>query len=300
MAKYQLAIDADKLVAIDVHVHAQAGPRPTESGAAAAPKSDVQAAAAKYFRLGDGPPPTIDETAEYYRERKMACCIFGGDPKNSAGRNVAMGTLDVLEAAGRHPDVFLPFANVDPKRLGDAVSDAQKFIEMGVRGFKFHPPGGGYWANDKDFYPLYQVLNDAKIPALFHTGQSGMGAGARGGGGYRLKYGNPLHLDDLAVDFPDMPIIMAHPSWPWQEEALAIAAHKPTCYIDLSGWSPKYFPPQLVQYSNTMIKDKVLMGSDYPLIMPDRWLADFAQQTFKDEVRPKILKENAIKLFGLS
>ena len=107
---------------------------------------------------------------------------------------------------------------------------------------------------------------------LFHTGHSGIGTGMPGGGGIRLKYGNPMHIDDVAVDFPDMPIILAHPSFPWQDEAISVCLHKPQVYIDLSGWSPKYFSPTLVQYANTLLKHKVLFGSDYPWITPDRWL----------------------------
>ena len=99
---------------------------------------------------------------------------------------------------------------------------------------------------------------------------------------------------------PDMPIIMAHPSFPWQDEAISICLHKPQVYIDLSGWSPKYFSPTLVQYANTLLKHKVLFGSDYPLIAPDRWMADFEKIAIKDEVRPLILKENAMRLFGLN
>jgi predicted TIM-barrel fold metal-dependent hydrolase len=148
-------------------------------------------------------------------------------------------------------------------------------------------------------YPLYEVIAEAGLPALFHTGHSGMGTGMRGGGGIRLKYGNPMDVDDVAVDFPDMPIILAHPSWPWQDEALSMALHKPQVYIDLSGWSPKYFPPQLVQFTNTQLKHTILFGSDYPLITPDRWLEDFKSIKIRDEVRPLILKENAVRLFGL-
>ena len=122
----------------------------------------------------------------------------------------------------------------------------------------------------------------------------------RGGGGIRLKYGNPMDIDDVAVDFPDMPIIMAHPSFPWQEEAISVCLHKVQVYIDLSGWSPKYFSPTLIQYANTLLKKKVLFGSDFPLITPDRWLADFEKIAIKDDVRPLILKENAVRLFGLS
>ena len=126
-------------------------------------------------------------------------------------------------------------------------------------------------------YPLYEVIAEAGLPALFHTGQPASAPACPGGGGIRLKYSNPMHVDDVAVDFPDMPIILAHPSLPWQDEALVGRLHKPQVYIDLSGWSPKYFPPQLVQYANTLLQDKMLFGSDFPLITPDRWLARLRQ-----------------------
>jgi predicted TIM-barrel fold metal-dependent hydrolase len=157
----------------------------------------------------------------------------------------------------------------------------------------------GFFPNDRSAYVLYEAIAEAGLPALFHTGQTGVGANMRGGGGIRLKYSHPMYLDDVAVDFPDMPIIMAHPSFPWQEEALSVATHKPQVYIDLSGWSPKYFPPILVQYANSLLKHKMLFGSDYPLITPDRWLADFENIPIKPEVRPLILKENAAKLLKL-
>jgi predicted TIM-barrel fold metal-dependent hydrolase len=96
-----------------------------------------------------------------------------------------------------------------------------------------------------------------------------------------------------------MQIIVAHPSWPWQDEALSLALHKPNVWIDLSSWSPKYFPPQLVQYANTLLKDRILFGSDFPLITPERWMADFEEAGFKDKVKPLILKENAKRLLGL-
>ena len=99
---------------------------------------------------------------------------------------------------------------------------------------------------------------------------------------------------------PRASIILAHPSFPWQEEALAVATHKPNVYIDLSGWSPKYFPDILVRYTNTLLSRKMLFGSDFPLITPDRWLRDFEALPIKDEVRPRVLRENAAELLGLS
>src|SRR5260370_36430029 len=104
-------------------------------------------------------------------------------------------------------------------------------------------------------YELYEGIAAAKLPALFHTGQTAVGQGAGAGGGIRLKYGNPIYLDDVAVDFPDMPIIMAHPSFPWQEEALAIALHKAQVVIDRSGWSPEDVPPQVVPDADTPVDD---------------------------------------------
>ena len=133
-----------------------------------------------------------------------------------------------------------------------------------MRGLKLHPPLQEFSPDDRIAYPLYEVFAEARLPVLFHTGHSGIGTGMPGGGGVRLKYGNPMLIDDVAVDFPDMPIILAHPSFPWQDEAISVCLHKPTVYIDLSGWSPKYFSPTLIQYANTLLKHKVLFGTRLP------------------------------------
>jgi len=188
---------------------------------------------------------------------------------------------------------------VDPHKGKLGVREAREWIERGVRGFKFHPNTQAFWPHDRAHYPLYEVIAEAGLIALFHSGTTGIGAGMPGGGGVRLKYSNPMCVDDVAADFPELRIILAHPSFPWQDEALAIAVHKPNVYIDLSGWSPKYFPENLIRYTNTQLRHKMLFGSDYPLITPDRWLADFAKLPIRDEVRPLVLKENAATLLGL-
>ena len=158
----------------------------------------------------------------------------------------------------------------------------------------------GFEANDRIAYPLYAAIEELAVVSLFHTGQTGIGAGLPGGGGVRLRYSNPMLVDDVAADFPEMKIVLAHPSFPWQDEALAVATHKSNVFIDLSGWSPKYFPAQLVHYANTLLQDKVLFGTDYPLIDPDNWLKAFDKLEIKAEVRPKILKDNAARLLGLA
>jgi uncharacterized protein len=222
------------------------------------------------------------------------------DPSWKAFEEASEHYEEVAEVAAANADVLIPFASIDPAKGKMGVREARRLIgQFGVKGFKFHPIVQEFYPNDPKVYPLYEAVAEAGLPAVFHTGHSGIGAGMRGGGGLRLKYSNPMYLDDVAVDFPDMPIIMAHPSFPWQDEALSVCLHKPQVYIDLSGWSPKYFPPQLVQYANTLLKHKVLFGSDFPLITPDRWLADFEQVAIRPEVRQLILKDNAIKLLDL-
>jgi predicted TIM-barrel fold metal-dependent hydrolase len=287
-------VNVDELVAIDIHTHAEVSTRMVPDEAA----RELDEAKGRYFKYVPQ-HPTIAQMAAYYRERKMGFVVFTVDHERGLGLK-RISNEEVAESAAEHPDVAIPFASIDPARGKLGVREARRLIEhFGVRGFKFHPSVQGFYPNDHDAYPLYEVIAEAKLPALFHTGQTGIGAGMPGGGGIRLKYANPIYLDDVAVDFPDMPIVMAHPSVPWQDEALSIATHKPQVYIDLSGWSPKYFPPQLVQYANTLLKHKVLFGTDYPLLAPDRWIADFAKLDIKPEVRPLIMKENAVRLLRL-
>jgi hypothetical protein len=207
---------------------------------------------------------------------------------------------EVAEACAANADVLVAFGSVDPWRGRAAVRQARRLVEQyGVRGFKFHPSLQAFHPDDRMAYPLYDALQELGVVALFHSGQTGIGAGVPGGGGIRLKYSNPLALDDVAADFPELKIVIAHPSFPWQDEALAIATHKPLVHIDLSGWSPKYFPSQLVRYANTLLADKVLFGSDFPVITPDRWLADLEKVDIRPDVRPRLLKDNAARLLGL-
>jgi predicted TIM-barrel fold metal-dependent hydrolase len=285
-------MNLDELVAIDIHTHAwksalAVDDTPTES----------QEAMGRYFRYAPQ-HQTVPEMADYYRRLKMAFVVFTVDGEKGASRKIT--NEEIAELAHKHADVAIPFASINPHRGKEGVQAAKRLIsEYNVRGFKFHPQVQDFDPGDRMAYPLYEVIAEAKLPALFHSGQTGVGAGTPGGGGIRLKYGNPMLIDDVAVDFPDMPIILAHPSFPWQEEALSIATHKPQVYIDLSGWSPKYFPPILVRYANTLLKDKILFGSDHPVFSPERWVKEFEQLDIKPEVRPLIMKENAAKLLGL-
>jgi len=287
-------MNLDSLVAIDIHTHAEMSTRMLPDEA----EAEALEARGRYFRY-TAKHPTIAQMAAYYRERKMAFVVFTVDQERGMGIK-RISNEEVAESAHEHADVAIPFASIDPARGRMGVREARRLIkDFGVKGFKFHPIIQGFFPNDRDVYPLYEVIAEARLPALFHTGQTGIGAGMTGGGGLKLKYANPMYLDDVAADFPDMPIVLAHPAVPWQEEQLSVALHKPNVYIDLSGWSPKYFEAKLVQYANTLLKNKVLFGSDNPVILPDRWIADFEKLPIKPEVRPLIMKENAVRLLRL-
>ena len=286
-------VDVAGIEALDVHVHVE-----SDAHGRFSLDDELLEASAAYFRAGENRAPTLDQIAEYYRERRLAAVVFTVDASTETG-HPALSSEEVIEGAGAHADVLIPFCSVDPLAGVDAVARLRDLIAAGARGVKFHPSLQGFLPNERTYYPLYEAAAEAGVPALFHTGQTGIGAGLPGGRGIKLRYSDPMLLDDVAADFPSLLVILAHPSVPWQDAAISMATHKANVFIDLSGWSPKYFPPQLVRAANGLLKRKVLFGSDYPLITPDRWLADFARLEVKDEVRPLIRKDNAARVLGV-
>lgn len=279
------------LLGIDIHVH----PKTEEFIRATGARATQMAA---YFKR-ENKPVSFEELADQYRGRRMMAVLLNSDDETVSG--IPPVPNDVLaDAVRRHPDVFLGFGGVDPWKGAAAVREIGRCAtELGLRGLKFNPGRQKFFPNDQRFYPLYEAAAKHGLIVLFHTGMLGAGAGTPGGMGYKLKYTQPIHLDDVAGDFPELRIIGAHPSWPWQEESLAIARHKSNFYIDLSGWAPKYFSPSLVQYASTILQDKVLFGSDWPAIKVERWLEEFAELPITPEVRRKIMLDNAKALLGL-
>jgi predicted TIM-barrel fold metal-dependent hydrolase len=291
---YESAIDVGSLEALDSHVHIEVG----SDGHPALPGALAEAAS-RYFR-SDGVTPDLAGVAAYYRERRMAAIVFSVDARTQLG-HPPIPSAELIEQAADHADVLIPFASVDPRLGPEAIDLARALVtDHGASGFKFHPTVQGFDPSADDYRPLWAAISELGVPAIVHTGQTGIGAGIPGGAGLRLRYSNPMLLDDVLAEFPELTLILAHPSVPWQDEAISIATHKANAFIDLSGWSPKYFPPQLVRAADSFLQDKVLFGSDFPLLTPERWLRDFAELELKDAVRPKILKDNAVRVLGLA
>jgi predicted TIM-barrel fold metal-dependent hydrolase len=295
MTRYEPRIDLDALVAIDMHVHVE-----RDGHGCLSLDDELMAASDAYFKSSDNRTPTVADLARRYRAANMAAVIFTVDAATATG-HPALSSEEIATEAAEHADVLIPFGSVDPHRGQQAAEQARRLVnEYGVRGFKFHPSLQGFSPDDPRFRPLWATIEDLGVPALFHTGQNGIGAGLPGGRGIKLRYSNPLLIDDIAADFPGLTVILAHPSVPWQAEAISMAVHKANVYIDLSGWSPKYFPPELVRAAGGMLRGKVLFGTDYPLITPERWLDDFAGLDVRAEALPGILKANAAKVLHLA
>jgi predicted TIM-barrel fold metal-dependent hydrolase len=288
-------IDLNKIRAIDVHVHAEVSCHDPEDPV----MGEFFDAASAYFKA-PRERPRMPEIIELYRETNIAFCMFTVDAEAGMGAK-RVSNYEVAEIANKNDDICIPFASIDPHKGKYGAREARDLVENhGVKGFKFHGIAQNADPGDRMAWPIYEVINEYRLPAIFHTGHSGMGTGMRAGGGMRLKYGQPMLVDDVAVEFPDMKIILAHPSWPWVDESLSMALHKENVFIDLSGWSPKYFAPQIIRYANTQLRKKMLFGSDFPLIHPDKWIEAARDVGFKDEVMPGIMKDNAARVLGLA
>lgn len=287
-------IDLDRIRAIDTHVHIQID----DTGRYGA-SQEQREAMDRYFGSSE-PARTVDETAAYYRDRDMMAVVFTVDATTNSGH--APNSIDDIAAgAARNSDTLIAFGSVDPLQGDAAIMELQRqAADLGVRGFKFHPTVQGFDPSAAEFTPLFAAIEELGLPIVVHTGQTGVGAGVRGGLGLRLGLSNPMLLDDVAARHPALSIIMAHPSVPWQDEAISIATHKANVWIDLSGWSPKYFSPALVRATRTYLKHKMLFGSDFPALTPDRWLDDFARLELPADVEQLVLKENAARLFNLA
>jgi predicted TIM-barrel fold metal-dependent hydrolase len=279
--------------AIDVHTH----PQTEEFLEAMGPRREQMAQHFKRERR----PISLAAQADLYRERDMMAVILNSDSETTSGVPGASNDL-IGKAQAEHPDAFIGFCGIDPWKGQAAVAEIRRCREeYGVYGVgELNPARQRFRPNDRHFYPIWETCAELGLVVLFHGGFPGAGAGTPGGMGYKLDLARPVpYLDDVAADFPELKIIAAHPGWPWHLEALAMCWHKSNVYLDLSGWSPKYLPPDVVHYANSLLQDRVLFGTDWPALDIDRSLAEFEALDLKPGVRRKILRNNAMNLFGL-
>ena len=277
---------------IDVHVHPPTKEFLIDSGG-----RHVEAAAKKFGRAIE--LKTFEQMLEEYSKCGVEKLVLFAWDAETASHMPRVANEFVAKVADRYPERVVGFASVDPHKKS-AVKDLEYAIrDLNLRGLKLHPQVQAFEPNDRAYYPLYSKCVELGVPVTFHTGSTYWGAGLEGGGGVKLRFSDPMLLDDVAADFPELKLIMAHPGWPWQDEQLAVATHKNNVYVDLSGWSPKYFQPLLITYMTKMIPQKFLFGTDYPMLSPQRWLQDFETLHVSPEIKDMILRDNAKNLLKL-
>ena len=282
-------IDYSQIEIFDVHAHVHTGDRAKQS-------QQRNEDAKRLFGTQNEAPKDV---VEVYEGLKAMAVIFDVDSETTTGLRISNN--EVAGVAERSGGRLLAFGSVDPHKGDEALAEIERCKTLGMRGMKFQPITQRFSPGKKRFYPIWELCQNLGMVVILHTGVTAIGNGAPGGRGLHLKYGQPFPaIDDMAAEFPNLQIIAAHPGWPWHEELVAIARHKGNVYIDLSGWSPKYLPETTVRYMNSVMPEKFLFGSDFPLFPPKRWLEEFAQLNLKDEVRSKVLRDNAFKLLGLA
>jgi predicted TIM-barrel fold metal-dependent hydrolase len=277
-------------VPIDFHVHL-----PTPEWLDVSMAGYVEAAEA-YFR-SPVQRITVDELADRYRALPGRAVLLAWDAE-TATRRPRLSNVSVAQACAAHPDVFIGFGSVDPRKGPVAVDEVATISDLGLKGVKFHPSLQAFAPNDPTYWPVFAACQERGLVALFHTGTSGIGAGQPGGQGIRLDYARPILLDPVAAAHPELTIVAAHFGWPWHLELIAMALHKTNVYIDISGWSPKRIPPEVVAELRGRLSPQFVWGSDFPFITPERCLSEIETLGLKPEVRDRLLHENAARILG--
>jgi predicted TIM-barrel fold metal-dependent hydrolase len=202
-------------------------------------------------------------------------------------------TESVLALCAQVPDFFLPFASVDVNSDAQPAHLLDGYVDAGVRGLKLYPSYQFYYPNDPRVYPLYEICQSAGIPVLLHIGSSVLP-------GTRIKYCDPIYLDDVAVDFPNLTIVMAHGGRGlWYDTCAFLAAHKPNVFIDVTG----LVPGRLLEHFPDLerLSPKVVFGTDWPA-MPKSPRANaeaIRALGLSQGALDRIFYENSARILGL-
>jgi hypothetical protein len=236
----------------------------------------------------------VEAAEAYYRALDAMAVLLAWDAETATGRP-RVPNETVAAACEQYPDAFTGIGSVDPHKKS-AVDEVANIAELGLRGVKFHPSLQAFAPDDPAFWPVFAACESRGLLALFHTGTSGIGARQPGGQGIRIDYAHPLKLDPVAAAHPGLTVVAAHFGWPWHMDLIAVALHKTNVYIDISGWSPRRIPPEVVRELKGRLSDQFVWGSDFPFISPERCLAELDELGLATE---PLLHDNAARILGL-
>ncbi|MGH9456857.1 MAG: amidohydrolase family protein [Thermoanaerobaculia bacterium] len=229
-------------------------------------------------------------------EIERACCINYVSP-DVMGFSPAANDWIARFTRG-HRDRLLPVGSVHPNPTPDLAAELERVLDLGIRMIKIHPPHQLFAPNAYRFdlpalAEVYRICSERRIPVMFHTGTS-IFPGARN------VYADPMPVDDVAVDFPDLRIVLAHAGRPlYGDTAFFLVRRHPNVSVDLSGIPPRSIPRYLPRLAE--IADRVLWGTDWPspgVVSPKRNADELRALGFGDDVERKIFRENAARLFS--
>jgi predicted TIM-barrel fold metal-dependent hydrolase len=206
---------------------------------------------------------------------------------------VIISNDEIAAIVQKHPDRFLGMATVDLRKPMAAVRELERAVkELGMRALRVVPWLWNLPPNDKLYYPLYVKCIELGIPFCTQVGHTGPMCPS--------EPGRPIpYIDEIALAFPELTIVGGHIGYPWTDEMIGLAVKYPNVYIDTSAYLPKYYPPALVQFMNTRGQDKVLFGTNYPMLFFTRCTSQIEALGLKPEVQEKFLRLNAMRVFGL-
>ena len=216
-----------------------------------------------------------------------------------------LDNLRFLELIEPYDDVFRGFASVDPHRGEVAAEELRRAVDAGCIGLKLHPGYQDFLPDELEgARPVYRMAQELHVPVLFHQGTTRLQPSY-------IRPCRPVHLDRVAVDFPDLRIVMAHVGYPWVDEGIQVAWRNHNVFVDLAGILPKYYPPQVWHFLQMPdLRERVLFGSDYPMLRPDAWLEAWEafdtyhcplcdrEETVHGSFKEMVVSENARRLLG--
>jgi len=202
----------------------------------------------------------------------------------------------VAEVCSDHPQRFSGLAGVDPFRGMQGIYDLSQAVnELGFVGAHLYPHWFGLAPDDRRYYPYYAKCCELDIPIMMQVGHNLVYSRER-----RLpSVGRPIALDNVAIDFPDLKLLGIHIGIPWTDEMISMAWKHENIFIGVDAYAPKYWPQQLVHYLNTYGREKVLFGTDWPVIDPERAMTEIDQMEIRPEAKALLMRDNALRVFRL-
>lgn len=203
---------------------------------------------------------------------------------------------DVHEVCAAYPARFSGLAGIDPTRGMQGLRDLEHAVrDYGFVGAHLYPHWFGLAPDHAKYYPYYAKCCELGIPIMMQVGQNLVYSRER-----RLpSVGRPICLDQVAIDFPELTLIGIHIGVPWTDEMIAMAWKHDNVFIGVDAYGPKHWPPQLVHFLNSYGRHKVLFGTDWPVIDPERATREIAAMELRPESRAMLMRDNALRVFRL-